>query len=205
MNFTKIFKEYDYLGKALSYIIKEDKESLYHPYHNLNHNITVTIFCKYIGDSENLNKKQMKELLLAAIFHDFNHSGGKEKDDYNIKNAKKGFSDFIKESEEDVDEKVVYKIIDATEFPYKKESKELGIQEKIIRDADMCQLFEPNRLQFNYLGLQSEMGIDFSTQLNNQEKFYPNIKFNTSFAKKMFEKSKKQIFEELEYLNSIYK
>ncbi len=203
MDFVDVFKKFEILGKALNFIIS-NSNSNYNPYHNLNHNITVTIFCYHIGNSEKIKSNEMKELLIAALFHDFNHSGGEKKDDVNINNAKKGIKNFFDENDiKDINLNTVYEILDATEFPYKIENSELNKQQKIIRDADLCQLFESTRLQTNYLGLQKETKIDFKQQLQNQKKFYAGIKFNTKAGKALFEKFKDNITEELEYLIKI--
>lgn len=204
MNFVKVFKKFDYLGEALSFIIN-NSDSIYSPYHSLNHNLTITVFSYYIGKSEKLKEKEMKELLIAAIFHDYNHTAGEQKDDVNIKNAKKGIKQFVDKNNIDVDLDKVYEILDATEFPYKIDEDKLSTQQKIIRDADMTQLFEPTRLQSNYLGLQKEMKIDYKKQLDNQEKFYKVLKFRTKFAKELYKKYSKEINEELEYLIKIEK
>lgn len=204
MNFVKVFKKFDYLGEALNYCINNSK-SLYSPYHNLNHNIVVTNFCYYIGKSEKINKQEMQELLIAAIFHDFNHTAGEEKDDSNVRYAKDGVKKFVESSDIKINLNNVNKIIDATEFPYKLKEEDLNIQQKIIRDADMCQLFDSNRLQSNYLGLQKETKATFKKQLEGQEGFFKVLKFRTKFAKEVYKKIYKEIFEELDYLKEIYK
>lgn len=204
MNFTKVFKKFDYLGDALSFII-ENGSSIYSPYHNLNHNLAITIFSYYMGKSEKLNSDEMKELLIASIFHDYNHTAGESKDDTNIENAKKGLKKFITESNIKVDLEKVNKIIDATEFPYKIDEKNLNIQQKIIRDADMAQVFESSRLQNNFLGLAKEMKVSYKKQLENQKNFYKNLKFSTKLGKELYKKFFKEIDEELMYLMSIEK
>jgi HD superfamily phosphodiesterase len=187
MNFTKPFKKYDYLGIALKYII-DNSTSNYGPYHNLNHTVTVTRFAIHIGESEKLNEVEMKELLIAAIFHDYNHTLGDKKDDVNVRNAQNGVEEFVKTINIDVNIDNVKNIIAATQFPYVIEESELNLQQQIMRDCDMCQLFESNRLQFNYLGLQKEIGIDFKSQLDSQESFYDSVKFRTNEGKRLWDK-----------------
>ena len=202
MNFVENFKKFDYLGKALNFIIK-NSDSNYSPYHNLNHNITVTNFAYYIGQSEGLKKEEMKELLIAAIFHDFNHTAGEKKDDTNIQNSKNGVKKFIEEKDVDVDLEKVYDIINATEYPYTIDNDKLTKQQEIIRDADLMQLLEPTRLQANWLGLSKEVGVSFVEWLKAQKKFVSNCEFNTSLGKKLKERNWKKIEEELEYLTKI--
>lgn len=204
MNFADTFKEYDYLGKALKFII-DNSLSLHAPYHNLNHNMTITHYAIYCAEHENLNEEQKKELLIAAIFHDYNHSGGEASDNINIIHAKAGVIRFLNTYNiGDINKQNIFDIIDATEFPYKIDESKLNIQQKIIRDCDMLQLCEPVRLQFNYLGLAKEMGISFKQVLENQKKFYAVLKFRTKFAQAFYLQCEKDILNELEYLESIY-
>jgi hypothetical protein len=204
MNFINTFKNYEYLGKALKFII-DNSLSLYAPYHNLNHNITVTNYAIYCAEHENLNEEQKKELFIAAIFHDYNHSAGESPDNINIIHAKAGIARFLNTYNiGDINKQNIFDIIDATEFPYKIDESKLNIQQKIIRDCDMLQLCEPVRLQCNYLGLAKEMGISFKQVLENQKKFYAVLKFRTKFAQAFYLQCENEILKELVYLESIY-
>ena len=61
-------------------------KSLYNPYHNLNHTLSV-MYGVYEGFKSNRNKRikyDLRVLLLSALFHDANHSGGKESDENNV-------------------------------------------------------------------------------------------------------------------------
>lgn len=204
MNFVKIFKKYDFLGQALSFIIK-NSNSNYSPYHNLNHNIVVTVFAYHIGKSEGLSEKEMKELLISAIFHDYNHTAGESKDDVNIKNSKKGVKEFIEKNKINVDANKINDILDATEFPYKINDDNLTIQQKIIRDADLTQLFESSRIQSVYLGLQKELKATYNKQLENQQNFYKILKFRTKLGKELYKKLSSEINDEIEYLIGLEK
>ncbi len=204
MIFHEIFKKEDYLGNALKYVIDNNEANLL-PYHNLNHNIVVTSYCYYIAETMNINKNDKKHLLLSALFHDFNHSGGKEKDNVNVSLAKKGLEKYIKENKINIDINKCFEILDATQYPYIIEDDKLNNLQMIIRDADLCQLFENTRLYFNFYGLKTEMNIDFKDMLVGQKKFIDSIKFNTTFGKELFKQKKKLIMDELDYLIEIYK
>lgn len=49
------------------------------PYHNFYHGLVVTSSCIEAADFYNLEWKDVEKLMVAALFHDFNHSGGKTK------------------------------------------------------------------------------------------------------------------------------
>lgn len=199
MKINKIIKSYPIIGDALEFIINTS-DSNFNPYHNLNHNLTVMYFSYQLGISENLSKQEMTELLLAAIFHDYNHSGGKEKDDYNIKEAKKGVVNFISKYDVKIDKNRIYRIIDATEFPYKIKDENLTLQQEIIRDADMLQLIEDNRIQTNIIGLQTELKRSYSEHLKLQKEFMENLKLRLKASKKLQDKFFPDIIEELNLL-----
>jgi len=204
MKFTKVFKKFDFLGKALNYII-HNSDSNYAPYHNLNHNVTITVMAFTLGKMEKISETEMKELLIAAIFHDFNHSAGKTKDGANIKKAKLGVEDFLEKEKISVDLKKVNEILEATEYPYVIKESDLTLQQQIIRDADFLQLSEPNRLQANILGMASETNNDVKKWLTIQKGFVSNCKFNTKSAKELKDIFWDEMVEELEYLIKIVK
>ena len=202
MNITKILKEHDFLKKGLAFVLK-NSTSNFNPYHNINHNLTVLYFSYYAAKLEDLNKDETKELLIAALFHDYDHSGGKTTDDKNIEKAKDGVTAFIKKDKVDVDIQNIFDIMDATEFPYKKDTKDLSTQQKIIRDADLMQLFEDNRIQCNILGLQNETGRTLKGHLKAQKEFIDGVKFETKAGKLLKKKFWKDIEEELDMLIDI--
>lgn len=149
----EIIDKYDYLKKAFKYIIINSKSNSL-PYHNLNHILTVLKFT-YQGAIEEgvANEKDLRELLISAIFHDVNHTGGKEKDDVNIENSKKIMKKFVDSQKIDVDIDVMNEILDATQYPYVIDSDKLNLKQSIIRDADLMQVYEYNWIHQNILGL----------------------------------------------------
>lgn len=116
----------------------KNNESDSNPYHNNKHILFVFQKCMELFDiyrkEYGLKSNDRINLGLAAIFHDFNHSGGKLKDDENINMAIDGLKRYL--TEENLMEKYedIKSIIEVTEFPHKE--LELNILQKIIRDAD---------------------------------------------------------------------
>jgi len=78
--------------------------------------------------------KYQNIMLLAAIFHDMNHSGGKMSDNYNVENAVNAYKSFT-----DIYPMYSYQevidIIRATEFPYK-EGETLTMMQQMVRECD---------------------------------------------------------------------
>ncbi len=181
----EIIDKYDYLQKAFKYIILNGKSND-NPYHDLNHLLTVMKYCYYGAIAEKIkDEKELRELLLTAIFHDINHSGGKKTDDINIKNSKKIINDFVSSENIDVDIEVMNEILNATQYPYVIDGKDLNLRQSIIRDADLMQVYEYNWVHQNISGLSSELKMDFIDFLKPQRKFLENAEFNTSWGKKL--------------------
>ena len=181
----EIIDKYEYLQKAFKYILLNSKSNN-GPYHNLNHLLTVLKYC-YLGAlSEGIkDEKELRELLVAAIFHDVNHTIGKEKDDVNVQNSKDAIDKFVKQEEIDVDTDYMNKLLDATQYPYVIEGKDLDLKQGIIRDADLMQVLEYNWIHQNIAGLSSELKMDFLDFVQPQRKFLESAAFNTDWGKKM--------------------
>lgn len=176
------------------------------PYHNLFHNLTVSKYCYEIANTK--QKLDMNSLICAALFHDFDHTQGKKKDNVNISKALDTFDSWCSGySEKDINKDTVIACIKATEFPYVIPNDELTIEQQIIRDADMCQMFESNRIQQIYIGLMKEININGTFDrgnvikfLDSQQNFINNIKPNTEYLKILLIKEKQKIFDEIDYL-----
>jgi len=198
----EIIDKYDYLQKAFKYILLNNKSN-YNPYHDLNHLMTVLKYCHQGAIVEGVeNKKEVRELLIAAIFHDANHSGGKKTDDLNIKNSKKIIKEFVESEEIDVNLESVNKIIDATEYPYIIDNKHLNISQKIIRDADLMQIYEYNWIQQIIGGLSKELNMEFIDFIKPQRKFLDGIKFNTDWGKQLKKDKWKDFMKQFKMLEN---
>lgn len=194
----EIIDKFDYLKKAFKYILINNNSNQ-NPYHDLNHLMTVLKYCYYGAIYEGIvNEKELKELLIAAIFHDANHSGGKKTDDLNIKNAKKIIKEFVESQDIEVGIGAINDILDATQYPYVVD--ELSTRQAIIRDADLMQVYEYNWIQQNIGGLSSELNMDFIEFLKPQRKFLESIEFNTDWAKKIKKEKWKRVMSQFKML-----
>jgi len=201
----EIINKFDYLQKAFKYIIINNKANNA-PYHNLNHLLTVTKFAYQGMLYENLDDKEsLKLMLLTTIFHDVNHSAGKKSDDVNVSNSKKALKAFVESEDIKIDLDEANKLLDATQYPYVIEAKDLTELQKIIRDADLTQVFEYNWIQQNIIGLSTELNIDFFDFLKGQRKFLDNAEFNSKWGKALKKEKWNTTMKQFDMLENIAK
>lgn len=199
-NYLGVIKDYD-LGSYLKIILKENSSNIL-PYHNFYHILCVSYNAQAIATSLGLFQEEIRLLMLAALFHDFNHSGGKLPDSENVKNAIASFLEHSSETEED--NNFVVEIIKATEYPYVIKEDELSLYQKIIRDADLMQVFEKNYLQQNVFGLMQELKFHkLEMMLDGSLSFWQNCKFHTDYAKKAAMRNMPSIIKDVEFLKEI--
>lgn len=157
------------------------------PYHNLFHAECMVINCAKGANELRLSPDNTKALLLAAIFHDFAHSGGEQSDDDNIELAIGGLGAYCTNSgiTQDCREKAASSIR-ATRFPYITKAETLS--QKIIRDADQMQMYMPGWKEQIFTGLRKEIGVAAKKELSLQDmirlqiEFMENIRWETSWA-----------------------
>lgn len=175
------------------------------PYHNIKHTFDVFINSYKIGTYENLNEKEIAELGVSALFHDYNHSGGELTDDDNIKNAILGVEQFFTLNKNYSTQYNIENIIDTikiTRFPYLQDPQ--NISQKIIRDADLLQTFEDDWIKMVLFGLRKEMKLSMKEMLGIQTKFLENIKFNTDYANEVYKGRIGRNMSDIQLINSIY-
>jgi HD superfamily phosphodiesterase len=199
MKSLEIIKKYK-LEQYFKILLLEN-ESNVAPYHNLWHTLTVFENSAMIAESEEINKEQIRIILIAAMFHDFNHSTGKLKDSENVKNAILKFKAVSEEKEED--DNLIINIIKATEFPYVIENPD--IYQQIIRDADMLQSTKEDWIQMVIIGLKTEFNKDLKEHLNAQINFISNIKLYTKMGNNIWNKYKNEVISDTRYLYDIIK
>jgi hypothetical protein len=200
----EIINKYDYLKQAFRYIVAHNKSNGA-PYHNLNHLFTVTKSTyealKYEGL---LRKKEAKSTLIAAILHDGNHSMGAQTDAENIVDAKvflRKFYDSLPGANKS-ELKFIFSLLDATQYPYVIEPSNLTIYQKILRDADLTQLFQYNWIHQSVYGLSKELNIEFSKFVKIQRAFMSSVEFNTNWGKMMKKIHWARVNKELKALES---
>jgi hypothetical protein len=195
-----------YEGNLIKYFqtIFTQAKNVNHPYHNFRHMMHVTWLCynSCFFYTERLDKRDRRNLLVAALFHDFDHSGSTGPDIKNIELALKGFKAHI--LPEDVPfHNEIETIIQATEYPYRDESTALALCCQIIRDADLSQSLTPAWLQQVIFGLSAEWKKTPVEVLKSQPNFHNNLKFCTEWARKTWPQD--QINKKIEETTNLIK
>lgn len=178
-----------YEGDLVHYFraVFNNARNLMHPYHNFRHLLHVMYLCHdaCLFYSEQWTPRQMRNLLIAALFHDFDHTGKSGDDDVNISFAIHSLAEHIAdEDREHLDE--IVEIIKATRYPYKVPSGELPLQMQVIRDADLSQSLSVAWIQQIAFGLAEEWGISPLEVLKKQESFHRSLVFHTKWAQDKF-------------------
>lgn len=183
-----------YEGDLIPYfqILFFKARNLNNPYHNFRHTTHVLWLCynacRYYRDE--LTPLRMRILLIAALFHDFDHPGhphpGEENPDaINIAIAIAGLRQYITTSDHALLPEIEA-LVEATHFPYKIDGGELDLPSKIIRDADLAQALSPVWIQQVVLGLAQEWRVTPVEVLKAQASFLANLPFNTEWARQLF-------------------
>lgn len=160
--------------------------NLLNPYHNFRHIFHVVGLCYQacIFYEKELSPREMRNLLIAAMFHDFNHPGRMGNDDLNIELALRGLREYILTQDAPFIEGIEY-LMKATEFPHKKLA-EGSLEADIIRDADLGQVFSVAWIQQILFGLGAEWNKNPLEILKMQVGFIAGLQFSTEWGKQMF-------------------
>ena len=193
----KIIEKYD-LGDMVRWIL-ENNSSQALPYHNFNHSLWVA---HYIHDAhllETNGETPPRELITAALFHDFDHSGGFFTDDSkNIERAIAGFSRWCAEHSENSDFYItVADLIGWTQYPFREKSPTVEIA--CLRDADMMQHCNDTLLA-NFVGIKKEL-FKYDSYDEYTEKslaFLRNLHYETEYGKTFGAKKLCRAIAELE-------
>ncbi len=158
------------------------------PYHDLRHSLHVmrSAFLAARYHSDELTPLQIREIVIAGIMHDMNHSGRAKQgfDFLEIPRALYAFSKCIQPEDSDSAERIST-LISATQFPPAKIDG-LSLAERIMQDADMTQTFGVAWVQQVAVGLAEEWDMTPFEILRNQKAFLSNLKWKTEWAQKTF-------------------
>jgi hypothetical protein len=198
-NFTK--KEISQIFDEVKNYISENNITE-NAYHNNKHMIDVfnnsmTLFDEYQEEYE-LTENDKLHLGLAALFHDFNHSGGKLKDDENIELALTSLKEYLDSTNKSGLYNDIKHIIIATEFPHKDINPD--ILQKIIRDADTM-----GGITDDWMSVVKSLAKEYNKTLQEfiptQIKFLDTVKFNTDYCNGLLANNKESIIKELEKMS----
>jgi hypothetical protein len=161
--------------------------NLYNPYHNFRHIFHVLWLCHdaCLHYKHNLSKRQIRNLFIAALFHDFDHTGRLGNDDINIELAIRGLKKWIAPEDADHLDQII-ELIKATQYPYVVPEEALELPGQILRDADMSQCFSVAWIQQVVFGLSEEWNMPPIELFRKQIPFLRALKFHTGWAKEKF-------------------
>lgn len=146
------------------------------PYHGTQHLYTVALRCFEGGQVHGYSEKNLRELTLAGLFHDYAHPLHTD-DEVNLSEAVKGWYKLGEPYGVDASSGTIERLIWATKFPH---SHPVDMLEAIIQDADMMQSLEPDREVF-YQGLSMESGKAMDEE--SSVSFMQSQKIHTEWAR----------------------
>lgn len=161
------------------------------PYHNEQHLFIVALASAAGADYYNLTVRQKRVLVLAALYHDYNHTGkAGVPDSINIEHAIEGLENFFRSAgyssitHKDAD--AVKQLIRATLHPNK--DRPANLSEAIIRDADMMEWFEPDAEDL-LVGLNDELKPESPFTMKTTEAFLRKHSFLTQWGMNLFQET----------------
>ena len=175
-----------YEGDLIHYfkVLFFEAQNVNHPYHNFRHMTHVLWLCydacKFYRAV--LTPREIRNILIGALFHDFDHSGLMGHDDLNIERAARGFEQHIQLDDEKYGDKIAL-LIRGTEFPH---FGHPDLSLSILRDADLAQALSGAWIQQVVFGLAREWGKTPLEVLKMQPAFSEGIAFKTLWAKERF-------------------
>jgi hypothetical protein len=166
--------------------------NIHNPYHNFRHMMHVLWLChqacRYYQNR--LTPRQTRNLLIAALFHDFDHPGHphpgeSDPDRINIPIAIAGLRRYIIPADRPFLPQIEA-LIEATHYPYKIGSDKLDLLGQIIRDADRAQALNPAWIQQVVFGLAQEWEVSPLEVLKGQRAFLAGLSLSTCWAQQLF-------------------
>ncbi len=160
--------------------------NLYNPYHNFRHMFHVAWLCYDACNfyKEKLSARERRNLMIAALFHDFNYDAKIRLDAKEIEIAVKNLKKFVHgDDKKEVDN--ISRLIKATQYPHN-EKIDVDLPVQIIQDADLAQVFSTSWLQQIIFGLGKEKHVTQYDMLLGQKKFIKSLRFGTEWAKRRF-------------------
>lgn len=164
------------LTEFVDYFFEHNKSTA--EYHSNYHAICVALNSYEGAMYHDMSYRDTRGLVLGSLFHDFDHTGGNRNDTANIKLAVDGLtSAYLSMPKTTIDytelQHVIY-VLNITKYPYEKTPVLLA--EKIIRDADLMQPYEPDLelLGIQYEGLRTEIN---RTYASNSEAPFEKLEF----------------------------
>ncbi len=180
-----------YEGNLIHYFQRlwYEARNLQRPYHNFRHMTHVAWLCHDACRfyKNRLSLRERRNIMIAAMFHDYDHPGTAGNDDLNIERAIRGLvQHLLPEDKPHLDD--IAQLIRITEYPPPKvlAGASLNLDEKIMRDTDLSQALSVAWIQQVIFGLAAEWNKTPLEVLKIQEPFLRSLTFQTEWAKDFF-------------------
>lgn len=148
------------------------------PYHNWTH-IQHMVESVYEGALyHQLGPQCQIDLVVAALFHDYGHTGGKESDASNIRIAKMALDSYTATQVGKIEyiPDVVRLLISVTQYPFV--ITPIFTQERIIRDADLMEMGRDTWYEMVIEGLRKEMEVSQKKEITVEEMLRGQVEFH---------------------------
>ncbi|HHX58476.1 MAG TPA: HD domain-containing protein [Candidatus Moranbacteria bacterium] len=181
-----------YPGDLVHYfkiLFDNQSQSSFNPYHNFQHALYVccTTYkgCLY----EHIYGEEMIKLLIAALLHDYGHSGRVVDDKIQVEQTIRLSRKKILKEHEHLLEDIIF-LIGSTCFPHKENLKSHHLTKlvNILRDADLSSIVDDNWLQHVVFGLSKEMNLAPIELLKKQIEFNSTIVYKSKYGKEVLAK-----------------
>ena len=172
-NLVEYFQSFFLLNKGIN-----------NPYHNFRHGAHILFLCHEGArfHKRDLNARRIRNLMIAAIFHDYDHCGKGGDDSVNIARAIQGLSDTVLPEDlpflSDIE-----LLLRGTQYPYVLPDDDLPLEGLILRDADLMQAFSVAWIQQVIFGLAAEWGKSPIEVLKMQKTFLGGVSFKTDWGR----------------------
>lgn len=175
------------LGDPVRWIL-ENNSSQALPYHNFSHSLWVLYHSYFAYEYE--GKDVPKEVLFAALFHDFAHTEGFfriDQDNRNTELAAQGFNRYSwKDGDcKELDGGLVIGLIRSLEFPHQEIRSEPGFMFMVnaLRDADLLSSMNDTQLH-NLVAIKEEYfrHLSWDEYVQKSVEFLGSIEFKTKYG-----------------------
>ena len=178
------------------------------PYHNNIHAFCVVNLVNLYCLAEKLPQNERICLLIAALFHDFNHSGGILSDRLNVLIAMMRLKFAVRINNlgkgnkiTDYERDYILQLISSTEYPYKPIHNQFL---RVLREADILSYEHENWHEHVFKGICEEKGLDISDNeeelLNRLLEFHEKLideEIKLPFFKEFVDKNLKEFENDL--------
>ena len=179
-------KDGTYTGDLKAYFrIIMRAPNVLNPYHGIRHMLHVLWECYQGAIALGIDGDKLRCLLIAALFHDYDHTGQPGDDSKNIERAVAGMKKHLL-PEDKKHGTTIESLIRGTHYPHSGDPS--SNLHALLRDVDLAQGLSESWIELVLFRLGVEKGNTMESMLQQQERFLLNLseQFQTNWAKRHF-------------------